>query len=60
MRQRVTRRLKAVGWDTFVPAFYWGCTYLLRALLTVVVRWKVTGREKRARGRAPCWWSRTT
>lgn len=46
MRQRVTRRLKGVGWDTFVPAFYWGSTYLLRALLSVVVRWKVTGRER--------------
>jgi 1-acyl-sn-glycerol-3-phosphate acyltransferase len=36
------RRLKS-SW--LLPVFYWTCTYLLRALLTVVVRWKVTGRE---------------
>lgn len=39
------QRLKSIGWQTFVPPFYWGCTYLLRFLLRVVVRWKVTGRE---------------
>jgi 1-acyl-sn-glycerol-3-phosphate acyltransferase len=38
-------RLKRIGWHTFAPPFYWGCTYLLRFLLTVLVRWKVTGRE---------------
>lgn len=38
-------RLKRIGWQTFAPPFYWGCTYLLRFLLTVIVRWKVTGRE---------------
>jgi 1-acyl-sn-glycerol-3-phosphate acyltransferase len=38
-------RLKSIGWGTFVPPFYWACTYLLRFLLTVIVRWKVTGRE---------------
>ena len=39
------QRLKSIGWPTFVPPFYWGCTYLLRFLLTVIVRWKVIGRE---------------
>lgn len=39
------RRLKSIGWQTFAPPFYWGCTYLLRGLLRVVVRWDVTGRE---------------
>ena len=39
------QRLKSIGWQTFVPPFYWGCTYLLRFLLTVIVRWKVIGRE---------------
>ena len=34
-----------VGWATFVPYFYWSMTYLLRAILVVVARWKVTGRE---------------
>ncbi|MGB4862398.1 MAG: lysophospholipid acyltransferase family protein [Tepidiformaceae bacterium] len=38
-------RLRRIGWQTFAPAFYWSCTYLLRFLLTVVIRWKVTGRE---------------
>jgi 1-acyl-sn-glycerol-3-phosphate acyltransferase len=41
----VRQRLKSIGWQTFVPPFYWGCTYLLRFLLTVIVRWKVIGRE---------------
>lgn len=39
------QRLKKIGWHTFVPPFYWSCTFLLRFLLTIVVRWKVTGRE---------------
>lgn len=39
------RRLKSIGWQTFAPPFYWTCTYLLRGLLWVVVRWEVTGRE---------------
>ena len=30
-------RLKSIGWGTFVPPFYWACTYLLRFLLTVIV-----------------------
>ncbi len=30
---------------TFVPAAYWGGTYLLRAILWVVARWQVSGRE---------------
>lgn len=34
-----------LSWHTFALPFYWGCTYLLRFLLTVIVRWKVTGRE---------------
>ena len=29
----------------FVPAFYWGCTHLLRAILVVVARWRAPGRE---------------
>lgn len=32
-------------WSTFVPAFYWGTQYLLRFVLVVVGRWKVTGRD---------------
>ena len=39
-------KLKRVGWQTFSPPFYWTCTSILRALLTVVIRWKVTGRER--------------
>lgn len=39
------QRLKSVGWQTFAPGFYWSCTYLLRGLLRVVVRWDVKGRE---------------
>lgn len=38
MRRKLT-------WATFVPASYWSATYLLRAVLVVVGRWKVTGRE---------------
>ena len=38
-------RLSNIGWQTFAPAFYWVCTYLLRGLLTIIVRWKVIGRE---------------
>lgn len=36
---------KKLTWARFVPYFYWGCSYLLRAILTVVGRWKATGRE---------------
>lgn len=39
------RRLKP-SWSKAAPAFYWGATYLLRAVLWVVGRWKVTGRER--------------
>lgn len=39
------QRLKSIGWQTFAPAFYWACTYLLRFLLWTIVRWQVTGRE---------------
>lgn len=39
------QRLKSIGWQTFAPAFYWSCTYLLRGLLRVIVRWDVKGRE---------------
>ncbi|MEO8539324.1 MAG: lysophospholipid acyltransferase family protein [bacterium] len=45
MRKRLTNRLKSIGWQTFAPPFYWGCTYLLRFLLRLIVRWDVTGRE---------------
>ena len=38
MRRRLT-------WATFVPSFYWGCTYALRSVLWIVGRWTVTGRE---------------
>ena len=31
---------------TFVPPFYWGCTWLLRGILWVVARWQVSGRER--------------
>ncbi len=41
MRARLTRP----SWSTFVPAFYWGATHLLRLVLWVVGRWKVEGRE---------------
>lgn len=39
------QRLKSIGWQTFAPGFYWTCTYLLRGILRVVVRWDVKGRE---------------
>ena len=39
------RRLKP-SWSKAAPAFYWGATYLVRAVLSVVGRWKVTGRER--------------
>ena len=39
------RKLTHLSWHTFALPFYWACTYLLRFLLTVLVRWKVTGRE---------------
>ena len=39
------RRLKP-SWSKAAPAFYWGATYLVRAVLCVVGRWKVTGRER--------------
>jgi 1-acyl-sn-glycerol-3-phosphate acyltransferase len=39
------RKLKHLSWHTFALPFYWACTYLLRFLLTVLVRWKVTGRQ---------------
>lgn len=35
------KRLMAIA----VPSVYWGATYALRAILTVVGRWKVPGRE---------------
>lgn len=37
-------RLKRPTFATFTPAFYWSCTYLLRFLLTIFVRWRVRGR----------------
>ncbi len=39
------RRLKP-SWSKAAPPFYWGATYLLRGVLWVVGRWKVTGRER--------------
>ncbi len=39
------RKLRHLSWHTFALPFYWTCTYLLRFLLTVFTRWKVTGRE---------------
>lgn len=41
MRLRVPR----LRWETFVPPFYWGCTYVLRGALWLVTRWEVRGRE---------------
>jgi 1-acyl-sn-glycerol-3-phosphate acyltransferase len=37
---------RRLSYATFVPAFYWCCTYALRAVLVVVGRWKATGRER--------------
>lgn len=37
------RRL-SFGW--WVPVFYWSCTSLLRALLTLLMRWKAEGRGR--------------
>lgn len=34
-----------LSYATFVPAFYWGSTHLLRAILVVLARWKTSGRE---------------
>lgn len=34
-----------IGWNTFVPAFYWFCVHALRLVLFVVGRWKAVGRE---------------
>ncbi|MGI8926752.1 MAG: lysophospholipid acyltransferase family protein [Tepidiformaceae bacterium] len=39
----VRRRL---GWALWVPAFYWWAHWVMRTVLTVVARWKVTGRER--------------
>ena len=39
------RRLKP-SWAKAAPAFYWGATYLVRFVLWVVGRWKVTGRDR--------------
>lgn len=46
------RKLKSIGWQTFAPPFYWGCTYLLRGLLWIITRWEVMGRENVPRGGA--------
>jgi len=40
------QRLKSIGWRTYAPVVYWSLTWLLRFLLTVFVRWQVTGRER--------------
>ena len=39
------RKLMHLSWHTFALPFYWGCTYLLRFLLTVLIQWKVAGRD---------------
>lgn len=44
MRSRLTT-IKAKIAPLGVPGFYWGATYALRAILWVVGRWVVTGRE---------------
>lgn len=45
MRSRLAELRARLGrW--MVPAVYWWATYSLRALLTIVARWKVTGRER--------------
>ncbi len=36
---------RRLSWEMCAPAVFWGATYALRALLTLVVRWKATGRE---------------
>lgn len=39
------QRLKP-RWDTFVPAFYWGLTHVVRFLLVTLTHWKAEGRER--------------
>lgn len=39
------QRLKP-SWNTFVPAFYWGLTTVVRFLLLTLTHWKATGRER--------------
>ncbi len=34
------------GWGWTIPTFYWWATYTLRGLLSLLVRWKVTGRAQ--------------
>lgn len=34
-----------LGWNTFVPLFYWACVHALRLVLFVVGRWNAVGRE---------------
>lgn len=33
-------------WARFAPAFYWGATVVVRGLLVLLVRWKVSGRDR--------------
>ncbi|MFQ5382069.1 MAG: lysophospholipid acyltransferase family protein [Dehalococcoidia bacterium] len=33
------------SWEMWAPVVYWGATYTLRALLTLLVRWRASGRE---------------
>jgi 1-acyl-sn-glycerol-3-phosphate acyltransferase len=40
----VLQRLKP-SWNTFIPAFYWGLTHVVRFLLLTLTRWKAVGRE---------------
>lgn len=39
------QRLKP-RWDTFVPAFYWSLTHVVRFLLVTLTNWKAHGRER--------------
>jgi len=46
MRHRLTALRSRLGWSLWIPAFYWWATYAMRTVLTVVARWKVTGRDR--------------
>jgi 1-acyl-sn-glycerol-3-phosphate acyltransferase len=41
----VFQRLKP-RWETFVPAFYWGLTHVVRFALMTLTHWKAEGRER--------------
>ncbi len=46
MRRRLAALRSRLGWSLWVPVFYWWATYSMRLVLTVVARWKVTGRDR--------------